>query len=70
MSRAPAPFTKTGLKRAVEAVREAGVGIARVEIDTSGKIVIVAGKPTEVSATAVNELDRELASWEARHDKG
>jgi hypothetical protein len=54
--------------RAVKAVVAAGVDIARVEIDSAGKIVIVAGKPLE--ATPQDDLDRELKQWEARHGQG
>jgi hypothetical protein len=46
----PARFTKTDLKRAVEAVKEAGERVGRIEVDPSGKIVIypigTAPKPT------------------------
>jgi hypothetical protein len=45
------------------------VGIARVEIDSTGRIVIVTGKPLEAT-TPVDDLDRELLEWEAGHDKG
>jgi hypothetical protein len=51
--------------RAVKAVVAAGVGIARVEIDNSGKIVIVtAGAEPEISALA--PLDAWRASRGAR----
>jgi len=45
--------------RAVKAVSAAGVHIARVEIDKTGKIVIIAGAPTEPGDLAeANEWDR------------
>jgi hypothetical protein len=40
MARAPSAFRKGDVTKAVEAVRAAGIRIARVEIET-GKIVIV-----------------------------
>jgi len=59
MPRAPSTFRQQDVTRAVKAMVAAGVGIARVEIDNTGKIVIIAltdgGKPT-----AVNEWDTVL----------
>jgi hypothetical protein len=42
------------------------VGIARVEIDSDGKVVIITGS----GAKPVDDLDQELAAWEAKHDQG
>jgi hypothetical protein len=67
MSRVPSTFRQADVTRAVKAVIAAGVDIARIEIDAAGKIVIVTGKPSKVSATSSNDLDRELVEWEARH---
>jgi hypothetical protein len=55
------------LDSAVKALTAAGVGIARIEIDRDGKIVIVAG--SGATSEPVDQLDRELAEWEAGHDK-
>jgi hypothetical protein len=41
MTRAPATFRKADLRRAVEAVTAAGQIVTRVEVDPTGKIVIV-----------------------------
>jgi hypothetical protein len=43
---APARFKQSDIKRAAAGVVAAGLSIARVEIDSSGKIVIIPGKPT------------------------
>jgi hypothetical protein len=59
MPRAPSAFKQGDLKKAVKAVVAAGVDIVRVEIDNTGKIVIIAltdgGKPA-----TVNEWDTVL----------
>ena len=63
MLRAPSTFRQQDVTRAVKAVVAAGVDIARVEIDNTGKIAIIAltdgGKPA-----TVNEWDTVL-----RHGK-
>jgi hypothetical protein len=69
MPRALSAFRQQDVTKVVKAVVAAGVGIARVEIDLTGKIVIVAGKPTE-GTTPQDELDRELQEWEAHHGQG
>ena len=57
-----------GVSRIVKALTASGVGIARVEIDNTGKITIIAAA---APAEAVqDDLDRELADWEARHGQG
>ena len=60
MARAPCTFRQTDVTRAVKAVTAAGVNIARVEIDKSGKIVIVAGDAkAELSELAPLDAWRE-----------
>jgi hypothetical protein len=56
------------LDSAVKVLISAGVGIARVEIDNTGKIVIITGSGAE--ARPVDDLDQELADWEAKHGAG
>ena len=70
MARTPAAFRQADVTRAVKGVVAAGVGIAQVEIDKSGKIVIVTGKPQEPATATQDDLDQELAEFEARHGQG
>lgn len=70
MARAPSTFRQQDVTRAVKAVAAAGVHIARIEIDKAGKIVIVPGKPQEPATAQEDELDQELADFEARHGQG
>ena len=70
MSRVPS-FRQQDVTRALKAAAAAGLHVAGFKIDPqTGKIEVVTGKPIEVSATSVDELDRELADWEARHGEG
>jgi hypothetical protein len=63
--RSPRP---RGVKRIIEALTASGVGIARVEIDSTGKITIMAA--TAPAAEQPDDLDREFAEWEARRGQG
>jgi hypothetical protein len=47
MTRAPSTFRQQDVTRAVKAVTAAGVHIARIEIDKSGKIVIITADPVD-----------------------
>ena len=60
MARAPSTFRPQDVTRAVKAVTAAGVHIARVEIDISGKIVIITADTTDQSGKMreANEWDR------------
>ena len=50
-------FKKKDVRRLIEAVRDAGLPIARVETDKNGKIIVIAGKPQDNEATTGNEWD-------------
>ena len=67
MARTPSTFRQQDVTKAVKAVAAAGVDIARVEIGRDGRIVVV----EQQSATSQqDDLDRELAEFEARHGQG
>ena len=57
MSRGSSAFRQADLARAVKALRAAGVGVVRVEIERD-KITIVAGKPGET------EQENSMNSWD------
>lgn len=55
---AQAKFTQADIKRAASGVRLAGLDIAKIEIDHSGKIVIIpAGKATKLEPSEWADLD-------------
>jgi hypothetical protein len=60
MARAPSTFRQQDVTRAVKAVAAAGVNIARVEIDKTGKIVIITADTTDHvgNMKEANEWDR------------
>jgi hypothetical protein len=68
MSRGPQSFKQTDLTKAIKAAVKAGVQGWRVEI-VNGKIIVAGGEPDGVSRDVPpdNDLDRELAEFEARH---
>jgi hypothetical protein len=66
MSRGPLTFRRADVTRAVLAVKAAGIPIARVEVDKTGKIVVVISEAPRLQT----DLDQELAEFEARHGEG
>jgi hypothetical protein len=60
MARAPSTFRQQDVTRAVKAVTAAGVHIARVEIDKTGKIAIITAGAADRAdqVTEANEWDR------------
>jgi hypothetical protein len=69
MSRQRPSFRQRDLTRAVKAVIAADVGIARVEIDGAGKIIIIAATAPAAEPQG-DDLDQELREWEACHGQG
>jgi len=62
MITAPVRFRQRDLKRALQAVKDAGLVVVRVEIDPlSGKVGILTGADTH-GASPTSELDQWLAS--------
>ena len=56
MARGPCTFRQRDVTAAVKAVVAAGCEVARAEIDYTGKIVVVIGKPAD-DAKGRNEWD-------------
>jgi hypothetical protein len=61
MSRAPSTFRQRDVRAAVKAVVDAGVQVARVEVGSDGKIIVVTGEPARLDVVpkddGVNEWD-------------
>jgi hypothetical protein len=71
MSRGPQAFTESEVTRAVKAVVTAGVKVGRIEIYRGKIIVIAEGSETpSTEQSADDNLDRELAEFEARNGQG
>jgi hypothetical protein len=47
MSRAPQTFRQSDVTRALKATVKAGIAVRRIEIEKTGKIVVVAATPQE-----------------------
>jgi hypothetical protein len=61
MARSPSTFRQQDVTRALRATRAAGVDITRIEIDPSGKIVII------TEAEKEREISTPLDTWMAKH---
>lgn len=57
---APARFKREDLTRAVKGVRDAGVEIGRVEIDPTGRIIILPLAAAPILSAAANPWDDDL----------
>jgi hypothetical protein len=68
MSRGPQSFKPGDVTKAVKAVVKAGLPVGRVEI-AHGRIVVHVGGELDKSGREAppDDLDRELAEFEARH---
>jgi len=64
--RGPSNFRQRDLTAAVKGLEDAGKGVASVVIE-AGKLIIVVARS---SGMAVDDLDTELAEFEARHGQG
>ncbi len=58
MAHAAATFKASDLKRAVKAVRAAGLSVERTEIETDGRIVLVHSR-----TKPADDADRALDEW-------
>lgn len=67
MSRAAQTFRQADLTRALKGAMKGGLSVKRVEIDKTGKIVMFADENDLLPA---DDLDRELAEFEARNGQG
>jgi hypothetical protein len=62
--------TQREITRAIKAAMDAGLTDYRVEVD-GGKVVVLPGGSTpQRAASETEDLDRELAEFEASHGKG
>jgi len=62
MPRRPARFLQSDVRRAVQGAMDAGLTVARVEIDPDGRIVIVSGEGMPKETTT------PLEAWKARRN--
>lgn len=59
MARGACTFRQQDVTRALRAAKAAGETVQRIEIDKSGKIVVVTGQPeTEATRAGGNEWDK------------
>lgn len=68
MARGRCSFRQTDATRAARAAISAGLTVQRIEIDKDGKIIVVTSGDTP--PLPIDDLDRELAEFEARHGQG
>jgi hypothetical protein len=59
MSRGRQPFRQTDVVKAIRAAAQAGLPVARFEIDRDGKIIVIAGRPEQDDASPLEQWRRE-----------
>lgn len=64
MSCRPSIFRQRDVTKAVKAAVAAGISVARVEVDKEGRIIIVAGKPSDFGSGS-NPWDAVVAKLAA-----
>ena len=69
MARAQSTFRPADLTRALKATLAAGVTVARIEL-AADKIVLTVGEVSTSPSSSHDDLDRELAEFEAKHGQG
>jgi hypothetical protein len=62
MARGSLTFRQQDLVRALKGAKAAGIEVARVEIDKSGKIIVVAGRPVETHSQTADGAN----PWDAQ----
>ena len=71
MTRGPCTFRQTDIARAIRAVRSAGLPVSGVTVDPqTGVITVATVETTAQDSKPVDDLDQELAAFEARHGQG
>jgi hypothetical protein len=68
MPRGSCTFKQTDVTRALRGAARAGIEVDRCEISIDGRIVIVTRSAT--GGLPLDDLDRELLEFEARHGAG
>ncbi len=67
MSHRPWGIRPSEVKRAVNAVRETGLGIKEIKFGKDGVFSVVPGKAEDAAPDGTDDLDRELKDFEAHH---
>jgi hypothetical protein len=70
MSRGVQTFRQGNLTKAIKAVEKAGHKVQRAEVRQDGSIVLDFNGPPIAMSGTVDDLDRELSEFEARHGEG
>ena len=70
MPRGPTRFKQRDVVRAIKGAHAAGCAVQTFKIEKDGSIVVHTGVVTDRQQPAVDDLDHELAEFEARHGQG